>query len=286
MNSYRKFLKLLNPVATGALLVCILLLVNCRAGYAGEREFPYKLKRSDIFLVSGAIFLNYADNLFLRNSIEPLNADQILALNRNQISRFDRPATWQWSPASGRASDKTRAVLVYAPFALLLPEIGKGEFHQALKLGAMYLEALTLCQGMNAVTKSWVGRKRPFLYNTSLGDDYRITVGSGKEAYRSFISAHTSGAFCSAVFLSKTFTDLYGRTTLSYFVWGTSLTLAGVTGYLRYNAGVHFPTDILAGALMGGAIGYLIPVMHRNNAVPGLQVTMVSPAGISLSWTF
>jgi membrane-associated phospholipid phosphatase len=42
-----------------------------------------------------------------------------------------------------------------------------------------------------------------------------------------------------------------------------SLFLASVVGYLRYEAGEHFPTDIVAGAVAGSAIGYAIPWMHR-----------------------
>ncbi len=276
----------MNSVVRIIFLVIVIILQSSNLAKSGEREFPYSLKKTDFALVSGAIFLNFADNLFLRNSIEPMEADEILALNRNQINRFDRSATWQWSPGSGRASDDTRAVLAYAPFVLLLPEIGKGEMNHALTLGGMYLEALTICQGMNAVTKSWMGRKRPFLYNTSLDDEYRVTVGGGKEAYRSFFSAHTSGAFCSAVFLSKTFTDIYGKSAMSYIVWGTSLTLAGITGYLRYDAGMHFPTDIITGALIGSAVGYLIPVLHKKNADSGLQVIIISPNRISLCLKF
>jgi len=39
--------------------------------------------------------------------------------------------------------------------------------------------------------------------------------------------------------------------------------MASTVGYLRYEAGVHFPTDILIGAIVGSAIGYAIPYLHR-----------------------
>jgi membrane-associated phospholipid phosphatase len=50
-----------------------------------------------------------------------------------------------------------------------------------------------------------------------------------------------------------------------YAVWGTSLLAASVTGYLRYYAGKHYPTDIIAGAAMGSITGWGIPALHRNN---------------------
>jgi len=39
--------------------------------------------------------------------------------------------------------------------------------------------------------------------------------------------------------------------------------MASIVGSLRYEAGEHFPTDILVGAVAGNAIGYLIPWMHH-----------------------
>jgi len=43
------------------------------------------------------------------------------------------------------------------------------------------------------------------------------------------------------------------------------LLFASTIGYLRYKSGKHFPTDILTGALIGSAIGYFIPFIHRTN---------------------
>ncbi len=36
-------------------------------------------------------------------------------------------------------------------------------------------------------------------------------------------------------------------------------------GYLRMKAGVHYPTDVIAGYTPGAAIGLIIPVLHKNN---------------------
>jgi membrane-associated phospholipid phosphatase len=36
-----------------------------------------------------------------------------------------------------------------------------------------------------------------------------------------------------------------------------------VTGWLRMKALAHFPSDVLAGYLIGGGFGILIPQLHR-----------------------
>ena len=60
----------------------------------------------------------------------------------------------------------------------------------------------------------------------------------------SFPSGHTSGAFLTAVLLSL----FYPAVTPLAIIWAT------LVGASRVTLGVHFPTDILAGATMGAGI--------------------------------
>lgn len=65
----------------------------------------------------------------------------------------------------------------------------------------------------------------------------------------------------------------------------TSLTLAAMTGYARVKAGKHYPTDVIAAAAVGFAIGYLIPTLHKKKK--GDQVSLVLlPDRIGLSLQF
>ena len=49
-------------------------------------------------------------------------------------------------------------------------------------------------------------------------------------------------------------------------VWVLSEGMAAATAYLRVAAGKHFYTDVLTGAIVGSAIGLLIPYLHRRIA--------------------
>jgi hypothetical protein len=80
---------------------------------------------------------------------------------------------------------------------------------------------------------------------------------------KSFIILYFKFAFASAVFLSTVYGDYNPNPEWSPYVWAGSLLMASAVGYLRYEAGEHFPTDILVIAVAGGAIGYVIPWMHR-----------------------
>jgi len=55
-------------------------------------------------------------------------------------------------------------------------------------------------------------------------------------------------------------------------VWGAAITIPAVMGYFRVAAGKHFPTDVMAGYLVGGAVGFLVPHLHRKKKVEDPKV--------------
>jgi membrane-associated phospholipid phosphatase len=126
------------------------------------------------------------------------------------------------------------------------------------------------------MAKGIAGRKRPYVYNTSLSVDerYAIAGSSENDVFFSFFSGHVAAAFAAAAFTSKVFMDIHGSSTWSYLIWGSTLSLAAMTGYARVKAGVHFPSDVIAGALAGGAVGYLVPALHKRSAADRLSLNV------------
>lgn len=62
-------------------------------------------------------------------------------------------------------------------------------------------------------------------------------------------SGHTSTAFATATSLSLAYPKWY--VVAPSFVW------AGAIGYSRMHLGVHYPSDVLAGAIVGSGSAYL-----------------------------
>jgi undecaprenyl-diphosphatase len=75
----------------------------------------------------------------------------------------------------------------------------------------------------------------------------------------SFPSGHATASFACATFLALTFPRL----------WLPLVVLAAAVAWSRVYVGVHFPLDVLAGAVLGAAIGVVVAkVLRRRSAFP------------------
>ena len=221
-------------------------------------QSPYKLdaKRESILFVSGMGLGIIGQTI--NNDIVPLTLDEINALSRDDVSKFDRGATYNWSLEAANASDMLVTALILSPALLAFSDEVRNDFTPVL---AMYFQTLILAETLPLMLKGITQRTRPFAYN----EDAPLEEKETQNARRSFYSGHASVAFAMAVFLSTVYSDFHPNSELKPFVWGVSLLAATTVGYLRYAAGRHFPTDIITGALVGSALGYFIPFIHRTN---------------------
>jgi undecaprenyl-diphosphatase len=142
-------------------------------------------------------------------------------------------------------SNNTQLVSVLIPAtvtAIGLIDNNKSTLKKGLYLAESAAAATFICYGMKYSFK----RSRPYMKIPELA------AGSGKDP--SFPSGHTSVAFASA-------TSLY----LAYPKWYVAVpafTYAASVGYSRMYLGVHYPTDVLAGAVIGAGSAWL---MYKAN---------------------
>ena len=110
--------------------------------------------------------------------------------------------------------------------------------------GAHFAAAMALAFALERplywVLKNTLRRRRP---PSALPDFQSFIIPSDQF---SFPSGHTSGAFVTAVLLCLFFPALGGPA----LVW------AALVGASRVTLGVHFPTDIVAGAAMGATLAW------------------------------
>lgn len=237
-------------------LTGVLILMTATCGWCGEPV--YDLETSTDGALAGVGVGLFGLGYLVDRGVEPLTPAEIEALDPGALNRLDRSAVDNWSPAAGRASDHLVMASVVTPLTLLAGERGRD---QSAELGVMYLETMALGSGLTYLLKNAVGRTRPFVYNDH--DDVPERLKMSRTARRSFPSGHTATAFSALVFTAVVYGRMYPDDPGRVWVWGGCLAAAATTGYLRYRAGMHFPTDILAGATVGAFAGWLVPRLHE-----------------------
>ncbi len=108
------------------------------------------------------------------------------------------------------------------------------------KLGARLFAALVLSVYLNAVIKDWVAQPRPFEYaavaSVTRPDEFGFPSGHAQHAALvwSVLAAH---------FRKRWFTLL--AASMAFFI-----------GYSRVHLGVHFPSDVFGGWMLGGILAF------------------------------
>lgn len=109
---------------------------------------------------------------------------------------------------------------------------------------------ITLCDqiSVNAFKERFV-RLRP-CHSDWLNDQIHMVEGKGCGGKYGFVSSHATNTFGIAIY----FASLLRK-------WWFSIVLvlwAAVVSYSRVYLGVHFPLDILGGAMLGSSIGFFV----------------------------
>lgn len=222
-----------------------------------QAQSPYQLRPGRELALFGVGAATGVSALVLEQQLVPLTEVQIIDLDRLGVSRFDRGATSQFSPTADRLSDVTLA----GNAALLgLLTVGTKPMRQhVVTVGVMYLETILLANGVQRTVKNIVRRTRPYVYNPAAP----LADKLDRNARQSFFSGHATNAFATAVFTGEVFQHYFPDSKLKPIVWVGSLGLATATSVLRYEAGNHYPTDLLAGAVFGSLVGWGIPKLHE-----------------------
>lgn len=264
-----------------AAAVTLLFLSFTVTGVSASGRCPYELSYGKDAFTTGGGLLAAGAALFSEDTVRPLTLDEINALDRNDVNSLDRSATSNWSETASSASDVALYAVLISPVALLGPEETRAHFGTT---AVMYIETILWAAAIPSLGKGLFERTRPFVYNSKAP----LAEKTDEDARRSFFSRHTTLAFSSAVFLASVYSSHYPRSPRAKYVWCGALAAASLVGYLRYESGAHYPTDIIAGAVVGSAVGYLVPNMHKKSSVrPILGTIGITPTlGVGFTYEF
>ena len=180
-----------------------------------------------LFLIS---FSPFAQNLDI-DILKDINQD----LNQN----LDKPFN--------SISKSVYPLSVAVPISLL----GSGLIKKDKNLqrqGLASLASLAISMGTTYSLKKIINRDRPYITYPNI-QPYYI------EHDPAFPSGHTTAAFSTATSLSLTFKKWY--VVVPAYTW------AGAVAYSRLHLGVHYPSDVLAGAVIGAGSAWLCYKANR-----------------------
>lgn len=224
---------------------------------------------TDGILFGSGAALSGAD-LILDNVLEVNRAEYDgETFDKDDVNAFDRKFMHEYSSSKDKAADFLVAATMATPLVLI--PTGKNEwFTEAV----MYAETLLIANGIKEITKLCVTRERPYMYYDS--DTWPESDVDDGDYANSFPSGHTTIAFASATFTSYTFSKYFPDSAWKYPVIAGSYALALTTSTLRLMSGNHFMTDVLAGAAIGSAVGFLVPWLHTFNTNHDLNVSLLA----------
>lgn len=142
-----------------------------------------------------------------------------------------------------------------APLSIGIPALmylkGSLQKDKTLKRNALVTgSSFVLAVGSGYVIKEMVKRQRPYLTYSE------IELYGPKESGFSFPSNHTSSSFSTATSLSILYPKWY--VIVPAYTWASSV------AYSRMHIGVHYPSDVLAGAALGAGSAWACYYLNKK----------------------
>lgn len=171
-------------------------------------------------------------------SSQNIDIDILEKINVNRNTEFD--------PAFKTITNTAVPLSIATP--VMMYTIGLIQKDSLIKQKALFIGETFLASAFITIaSKSIIKRDRPYVTHPSIQP---LSV----EGSYSLPSAHTSSAFATATSLSMAYPKWY--VVVPSFVWASSV------GYSRMHLGVHYPSDVLVGALVGSGSAVL---MYKAN---------------------
>ena len=201
------------------------------------------------------------------------------SLNRSDVNPFDRFFMFTRLNAPIRYASSATMVGM-AAFLPAIPILYSFDTHfnmnTILTYGVMYSQATLLAYGTRILLRNNLTRFRPYDHDGSLLEP--------NARHDSFPSGHTTVAFMSASFFSTAFSLEHPNSVWRLPAIIGSHALAAGVGAMRVVSGMHFVTDVIAGAGLGSLVGWLMPHLHRWTQNSNFEI--IAGNGLLLSFRY
>lgn len=185
------------------------------------------------------------------------------ACDPSELNSLDRTVVGNRSGAWGVVSDvAVISSAVVATAGIVVDTMAAGHPSPWSEIGTDLLviaETGAAASLMAHMLKYAVRRPRPTAYGEPPFD-------GNLEEQLSFPSGHTTAVASMSAAYATTFALRHPGSPWRFAVAGGAALITGVTAAGRVGDGMHFYTDVAAGALLGAAFGVLVPHLHRSDS--------------------
>jgi membrane-associated phospholipid phosphatase len=178
-----------------------------------------------------------------------------VACDPDELNPIDRPIAGRWSPGWATFSDYTLLGLAAAPIAVLWVDEG---LVNTLNDVVVIYQSMLIAASLSGISSMSAGRGRPYVYGT----EAPLGARQSPEGGLAFFSGHSAMAFAVSTSTFWTLQRTHPDGALPWVALGVGSAGASSVALARVLAGRHFPTDVIAGTVVGVGIGTLIPMLH------------------------
>ncbi len=196
-------------------------------------RFIFAPQMNRIYFFKALLLSVLLANSMSKSQAQNFDIDVVKSLNSSN-SQFEFEAC--------RIIANTTTYVAVAPSVYLLTDGLISKDKDKIRTGLFMAGSFALSTILTTGSKAIIGRNRPF-------EDYAFIIKRSDGGGGSMPSGHTSAAFCGATSLALRYKKWY--VVVPAYLWASSV------GYSRIYQGVHYPSDVFVGALVGAGSAWL-----------------------------
>ncbi len=267
-------------------ILTVMLLAAVAAPVDGGARTPYDLELAPHLVATGAmagvgLLFKLAVSDTLPGGLACTPAPGSARCDPDDLNALDRLVVGDKSDAWLLATDISVGVMAVGATAALAADsltAGSAEPWRDLVVDVVVVaEATALATTLTQLGKFAFRRPRPTAY-ADVGGIQTV------EHQLSFPSGHSTTAAALGAAWATTFWLRHPDSPWRWAAVGGAVALTAFTAGGRAIGGFHFPTDVIAGSLVGGATGFVLPYLLRRRELP--LVVGFTGRGASLALAF